>query len=72
MIAADYVKLRFLRPYQAYRRGDVITLPAGPARSWIAAGVAELVTETQQELEVAAVERRDVETATAMPRRRRK
>lgn len=72
MIAADFVKLRFVRAYQAYRRGDVVAMPVGPAKTWIAAGLAELVTETQQELEVAAVERRDVETATAMPRRRRK
>lgn len=72
MIAADYVKLRFLRPHQAYRRGDVITYPAGPAKTWLSAGLVELVTESQQELEVAAVERRDVETATAHPRRRKK
>lgn len=67
----DHVRLRFVRPHGAYRRGDIIEYPAGPAKTLVAAGACELVVEDRQLLEVAMVERREVETADA-PRRRRK
>lgn len=70
---ADYVKLRFLRPWGTYRKGDVIDYPRGPAKSLIATGSVELLAEPQQPLlEAAMVERRDVETADAPRRRGRK
>lgn len=69
---ADHVKLRFLRPTGVYRVGDVIDYPRGPAKSLVAAGTVEIVRDDQQLLEVAMVERRDVQTADAPRRRGRK
>lgn len=68
----DHVRLRFLRPHGAYRNGDIITYPRGPAKSLVAAGACELVNEEPQLLEVAMVENRAVETADAPRRRGRK
>jgi hypothetical protein len=68
----DQVTLRFLRPHGVYRKGDTITYPRGPAKSLLFAGVCEIVPEERQLLEVAMVERRDVETADAPRRRGRK
>lgn len=65
---ADYIRLRFLRPHGAYRKGDVIQYPMGPARGLVAAGCCEYVREEPQLIETAAIERR-AETAD-MPRRR--
>lgn len=65
----DHVRLRFLRPHGAYRKGDIIQYPRGPAKSLVIAGTCEIVVEDRQLLEVAMVERRDVETTDA-PRRR--
>lgn len=67
---ADHVSLRFLRPHAAYRKGDIITYPRGPAKSLLIAGICELVREELPLVETATVERRS-ETADN-PRRRRK
>ena len=50
----DHVRLRFLRPYGVYRKGDIITYPKGPAKSLMAAGAVELVRDDPQLLEVAS------------------
>lgn len=68
----DHVRLRFLRPHGAYRKGDIITYPRGPAKSLLVAGAVELVRDEPQLLEVAMVENRGVETADAPKRRGRK
>ena len=68
----DQMQIRFIRPYQAYRRNDVITMDKGPAKSLVLHGYALEHVEEQQLLEVAAVERRDVETADAPRRRKRR
>ena len=68
----DQAKIRFVRPYQAYRRGDVIVMDRGPAKSLILHGYAINHVEEQPLLEVAMVERQDVETADAPRRRGRK
>jgi hypothetical protein len=68
----DQLKIRFVRPYQAYRRNDVLVMDRGPAKSLILHGYATEHVEDQQLLEVAAVERRDVETADAPRRRKRR
>ena len=69
----DHVTLRFVVPHGTYRAGDQITYPRGPARSLIAWGVCELVNEPQQPLiEMATVEQRNVETADAPRRRKRR
>ena len=69
---ADHVRLRFLRPHGAYRKGDIIEYPRGPAKSLVLAGAVEIVPEDRQLLEVAMVERREAETADAPRRRGRK
>lgn len=69
---ADYVKLRFLRPHSAYRKGDVIDYPRGPAKSLVIGGYCELVEREQPLLEAAVVEHRNVETADARPRRKKR
>lgn len=71
MSRPDHVLLRFTRSMRGYTKGAVIEYPAGPAKSLLATGGVELVSEPQQPLlEVAMVERRsDVQTADA-PRRR--
>lgn len=68
----DHVQLRFVRPHGAYRKGDIIEYPRGPAKTLVAAGACEIVHEDRQLLEVAMVERRDAETADAPRRRGRK
>lgn len=67
----DYVRLRFLRPHGAYRKGDIISYPRGPAKSLVISGDCEYVREEPQLLEVAMVEQR-TETADAPRRRGRK
>lgn len=63
-------KLRMLRSFRNYRPGQVVEIPGGLAAELIAKRFA--VQDRQQELiETAAVER-DVETADATPKRRRK
>jgi hypothetical protein len=66
------MQIRFIRPYQAYRRGDVITMDRGPAKSLVLHGYAVQHVEDQQLLEVATVERRDIETADEPRRRKRR
>lgn len=68
----DHVQLRFLRPHGAYRKGDIIEYPRGPAKSLVIAGAVEIVPDDPQLLEVAMVESRNVETADAPRRRGRK
>ena len=69
---ADYCKLRFLRPHSAYRKGDVIDYPRGPAKSLVIAGICELVGQELPLLEEAVVERRNVETADAKRGRKKR
>lgn len=69
---ADYCKLRFLRPHAAYRKGDVIDYPRGPAKSLVIAGICELVGQELPLLEAAVVERRNVETADAKRGRKKR
>lgn len=69
---ADHVRLRFLRPHGAYRKGDIIEYPRGPAKSLVIAGACELVRDEPQLLEVAMVENRGTETADTTRRRGRK
>ena len=51
----DQARIRFVRPYQAYRRGDVIVMDRGPAKSLVLHGYAVNHVEEQPLLEVAAV-----------------
>lgn len=67
----DHVRLRFVRSAMGYRKGDCIEYPKGPAKALVTRGLVELVADEAPLLEVAMVERRDVQTADA-PRRRRK
>jgi len=69
---SDRISVLFVRPFQAYRRGDVIEMDRGPARSWMAAGIVVPVVNQEALLEVAAVEHRNVETADAPRRRKRR
>lgn len=69
---ADRIKVRFVRPFRAYKRGDVIEMDRGPARGWIASEIVAPVVEAQQLLEVAVAEHRNVETADAPRRRKRR
>lgn len=68
----DHVLLRFTRSMNGYSKGAVIEYPRGPAKSLLATGGVELVTNEQPLLEVSMVERRNVETADAPMRRGRK
>lgn len=67
------MKIRMVRPFRVYRKGDTIDAPVGMARHWIANGLA--VEETQrdlaEQLETATAEP-EVERADATPRKRRK
>ena len=65
------VKVRLLRPFRVYKRGDVIDLPGGMADAWIRTNLA--VLEPQQELiETASLEpEQKTRTADVAPRRRR-
>jgi hypothetical protein len=65
------MKIRMVQSYRAYRRGQVLPdVPDGMANDWIRRGLA---VEDKQDrlLETAAVERQ-VETADATPKRRRR
>ena len=68
---SDRIKVQFLRPFRAYRRGDVIEMDRGPAKSWVLAGVVAPVGQEQRLIEEATGEGR-AETADAPRRRRRK
>jgi len=69
--AADRMKVRFVRPYRVYRKGDVIDMDRGPAKGWIVSGIVEPVQQEQRLIEEAMVEHRS-ETADLPQRRRRK
>jgi hypothetical protein len=45
VVSPTTLRLRFVRPYQAYRKGQEITLPKGVARSMILSGIATEVHE---------------------------
>lgn len=69
----ETTKVRFLRPFRAYKPGQVVTVTKGVARSLQLARRAEPLVEPQLELAVApepAVERAVAPVAKA-PRRRR-
>jgi len=68
---SDRIKVQFLRPFRAYRKGDVIEMDRGPAKSWVLAGVVVPFEQEQRVIEDAMVERR-AETADEPRRRRRK
>ena len=69
---SDRIQIQFIRPCQAYRKGDIITMDRGPAKSLLLAGYAVEHRQEPQLLEVATVERRDVETADEPRRRKRR
>lgn len=67
------IKVRFRRPFQGYKGGQVAEIPKGQARSLELLGRVDIVREPQLELAVAPEP--EVETAVALaakaPRRRR-
>jgi hypothetical protein len=67
---SDSMKVRLIRPFRVYRRGDVLDMPKGQAKSWIVAGIA--VEERQQQLVETAMAEPEVRTADATPRRKRR
>lgn len=70
---SDRIKVRFLRPFRVYRRGDVIEMDRGPAKSWVASGIVGLaVEESLPLLETAVAENHEVRTADLPRRRKRK
>lgn len=64
------MKLKFIRPWRAYRAGQVVDVPGGLAADLVARRVA--VEDKQAELIETATVERITETADATPRRRRK
>lgn len=69
----ETVRVRFRRPYQAYRAGQVVSVTRGLARTLELTGRADIVREQLLELAVApepAVEKATAPLAKA-PRRRR-
>ena len=68
---SDRIRIRFLRPYSVYRRGNVIEMDRGPAKSLIYAQIAA-VDEQPQLVETATLELSEARTADTTPRRRRK
>ena len=63
-------KLKFIRPWRGYAKGQTADVPGGLAQQLLAQGVA--VEDNQPTLiETAAVEH-EVETADATPKRRRR
>ena len=69
----DLVSVRFRRPYQAYKSGQVVPVTKGLARTLELMGRADVVREPQLELAVAPepVVERAVAPAAKAPRRRR-
>lgn len=67
---SDRVRIKFVRPYSAYRRGSVIEMDRGPAKSLLIAGIATLEQQPQL-LETTMAEPAEIRTAD-VPRRRRK
>jgi hypothetical protein len=68
------VRMQFTRPYQAYKRGQIIDLPKGIARSFEVYGIAKVVPpEPQLEFAVAMEPVAEVAiTPVAKAARRRK
>lgn len=71
MSVADRMRVQFTRPYRVYRKGEVIEMDRGPAKSLVLAGIVAPAQEEQRIIEDAMVERR-AETADAPRRRRRR
>jgi hypothetical protein len=73
MEMSDMVRVRFRRPYLAYKTGQVIELPGGQAHSMQLFGRVDIVAEPQLELAVAAepIVERAVAPAARAPRRRK-
>lgn len=69
----ELVRVRFRRPFQAYKGGQVIELPKGQARSLELLGRADIVREPQLEMAMAPepVAERAVAPTAKKPRRRR-
>jgi len=67
---SDRIKVQFARPFRVYRKGDVIEMDRGPAKSWMIAGIVTPVLEEQRLIEEAVLEHR-AETAD-VPRRRKR
>jgi hypothetical protein len=63
-------KVRFLKPFRVYKRGDVVDMEPGHARAWITAGIVAAESEPRL-METAALKVR-AESADATPRRRRR
>jgi hypothetical protein len=63
------MKIKLIRPFRAYSKGAVLTVPGGQAAEMIRCGYA--VEEKQQELlETAALEPTEIRTADATPKKR--
>jgi hypothetical protein len=66
------MKIKLLRPFQIYRRGDCLDMADGQANAWITMGIAaaeeSVVVETAA-VETAAVEQKPVRRATIMSSR---
>lgn len=63
-------KLKFIRPWRGYRKGQVVDVPSGLALELVSKRVA-VVDDQPTLIETAAIERH-TETADATPKRRRK
>lgn len=63
-------KMKLLRPFASYRKGQVVDVPGGLAADWKARGIA--TEETQAALLETACLDRPVEKADATPKRRRR
>lgn len=64
------IRVRFLRPFRVYKRGDVVEMEPGHARAWVTAGIVAADPEPRL-VETSTVEVR-TEAADATPRRRRR
>lgn len=61
------MKIKLLRPFQIYRRGDCLDMADGQANAWITMGIAAV--EESVVVETAAVEQKPVRRATIMSSR---
>lgn len=68
MEGARCMKIRLVRSFRVYRRGQVLDVPDGQANLWISHGIA--VEEKQGDLLETATAEPKAETADATPRRK--
>ena len=61
-------KIKLVRPFRSYLRGDVVEVPTGQAIEMIRSGIA--IAETQQELLEPASLEPEARTADATPKKR--